>query len=610
MNGARRGRKAIGAVVSVGCLAAFACAPACIPESEPRHVILILLDAARPDRFSCYGYGRETTPEMDRLAARGLVFHHHYAQGTHTRASLPSLLYSRYFTLSLPPSSERVLFESPAELFRGPDDERIALPKPFEAAGFRTAAFSAHRWIGSGTRFANEFQEFKDLSADAPNGAAPPSAERVLEAVLPWIRTHHADDFFLYIHLMDTHFPHAFDTDAQGFFGQAAYEPVNVSRGGSIRDLGQPLDETDRRYLDALYDGSLRATDRQLGTLFDSLRDQGLLEKAIVAITSDHGENLLDGPGLFEKEGKSILTHGGPWFDPVARIPLILHHPAGVSPDVVRFPSEGVDVAPTLLRLAGVDQPPGKASDGRDLVAMVEGTAPPREQALTSDGIRTPGYKFLFEQAPALLLGEEPLPASRLQGRLFDLRSDPGETTDLSGARSEVVADLYGRYRELLLASYRRFDAARTSDQPESAFAIAAEHFIPKRELPEAARSTMWSGWRLIAPQTRLGARQTTDPLEISLALPNGRYRVSIKLEGRLGVETGGEHHAVSGGPEPVLLGEAQIDDETFRATLTPLSPRLAVVEYLGFAPFSDEGSVRPEDMGHLEGLRTLGYID
>ncbi len=58
-----------------------------------------------------------------------------------------------------------------------------------------------------------------------------------------------------------------------------------------------PLTSDDRRYLDALYDGSLRYTDRELGRLFNSLRERGILDETIIAITSDHGENLLEGPG-------------------------------------------------------------------------------------------------------------------------------------------------------------------------------------------------------------------------------------------------------------------------------------------------------------------------
>ncbi len=129
----------------------------------PRHVIVIMLDAARPDRFSCYGYPRLTTPEIDRLAAEGVVFHRHYAQATATRWSIPSMLYSRYFCAPIFPNSRHVPFSSPTALFRRPDDARISLPKAFERAGFKTAAISTHLWIGEDTPFAAEFTEANEL---------------------------------------------------------------------------------------------------------------------------------------------------------------------------------------------------------------------------------------------------------------------------------------------------------------------------------------------------------------------------------------------------------------------------------------------------------------
>ena len=91
----------------------------CEPEPpKPRQAILFMLDAARPDRFSCYGYHRTTTPEMDRLAGQGVLFSKHFAQGTYTRASVSSLLYSRYFCKPLFPSSTQVPYSSPSNLFR------------------------------------------------------------------------------------------------------------------------------------------------------------------------------------------------------------------------------------------------------------------------------------------------------------------------------------------------------------------------------------------------------------------------------------------------------------------------------------------------------------
>jgi hypothetical protein len=86
------------------CLSFFA---SCASPPGPRQAILVVLDAARPDHFSCYGYDKATTPEIDRLSRAGAVFLNCYAQGTETRTSLPRLLYSRYFSPEIFPNHLR-----------------------------------------------------------------------------------------------------------------------------------------------------------------------------------------------------------------------------------------------------------------------------------------------------------------------------------------------------------------------------------------------------------------------------------------------------------------------------------------------------------------------
>ena len=123
-----------------------------------------MLDAARADRFSTYGYARETTPRLDALGREGLVFTRFFSQATHTRAALASLLYSRYFARPVFPASASVPVADPSELFLQLDAEAVSLPRALQAAGLHTAAISAHTWITEGSEFAAEFAEFHDLS--------------------------------------------------------------------------------------------------------------------------------------------------------------------------------------------------------------------------------------------------------------------------------------------------------------------------------------------------------------------------------------------------------------------------------------------------------------
>jgi arylsulfatase A-like enzyme len=144
-------------------------------------VVLILLDAARADRFSCYGYTRSTTPQMDALAKDGVVFLNHFSQATATVDALPAMFYSRYFSRPLFPHNASVPLSNPGDLFRTDDPESISLPRLLSSAGFRTAIISAHSWIKPDTRLAREVDELYDLSSSATypeKYGYPPVAKR------------------------------------------------------------------------------------------------------------------------------------------------------------------------------------------------------------------------------------------------------------------------------------------------------------------------------------------------------------------------------------------------------------------------------------------------
>ncbi len=598
-----------------------------VSDDRPRRrVILILLDAARPDRFGSYGYGRDTTPNMDRLAERGWVFTRHFSQATYTRQSLPSLLYSRYFAHPLFPSSANVPYSSPRDLFRRVDDEAISLPRAFAAAGFDTAAISSHFWLKPGTAFAGEFQEMNDLSVsvDYDRRYGHPRGDAVVDAALRWLDRHRHRDTFLYLHFMDTHFPHFFGPEARRFFGEDRYDARTFDGRGSPIDRSQPLSASDRAYLDALYDGSLRYTDEQIGRLISFLEQRGQLDDTLIAITSDHGDHLLEVPGRF--------AHGGPWYDAVAKIPLIVFYPPKTTVTHVDTLSDGVDVLPTLLGLMDVPVPAGKKPDGVDLGAIANGVAPAKDFALAPRAIRDGGYKVLFRAPPADLLGGSGPGVEELPGELYDLAADPLERQNLWASEPETARRLLASYRRQMRGRYRRSLAATTREQPASAFAISATYFLRDSELPSVpvgsanemtfAELAPAGGWVRITHHDLpwLVAKPDAEPIEIELAVPDGTYFVTAHLRGRGAVIAGGsERRAEARGPQfrlddlrstaPVELGEVKIEDERFRAVIEPSAGAWLGVRFIAFEPIL--GGQRPQaDEEDLERLKTLGYVD
>lgn len=633
--GVFRSRLSFRLLALLACGLCLALTGTCRKEPAPRRVIFILLDAARPDRFSCYGYERLTTPNIDALAESGAVFLNHFSQGTATRDSLPTFFYSRYFSPPLFPLSRSVPLQSPESLFRTIDAEATSLPRALSGAGLKTAMISAHTWINAGSLMAEEFDEFHELAAtlDYPEKYAKPRAEQVIDYVLEWLERHRNEDYFLYLHLMDTHFPHFLEEDGLSLLPEGAAIQGAAQRfqgDGRPKRSEFPLSEDERLYLDTLYDGSLKYADRQLGRLFDYLRDTGDFDDTMILITSDHGEHLMEVPGRLE--------HGGPAYDLVSRVPLILSYPRTLAAAKVEALTEGVDLLPTVLAILGIEMPPGKRADGVDLTSVIRGEVPPKPHVFLYYGIRGRRDKYLFTTELKQMLATEELPLADVEGALYDLQADPLETTDLSSQRPELVAELVSTYRRSMLRPYWRFRTAKTLEQPEEPFAIPSSTFELQPEvttlfdiLPSEMLAVLSAhgGWVRFQHWHRfaLAAGDGAASMVVRFPLPSGQYRLTAAIQGAANL-------SLPGSPSPVeirsellngeltfdsLLDTEEIDCGTvtvrgnlFSATIVPhLSESTFMIRYFGFEPLI-EGAPPPdvEDDEIRERLRTLGYIN
>jgi len=623
-------RKAVIGFATLALLAALAPLGGCGGggrELGSRQVILIMLDAARPDRFSCYGYGRETTPRMDALAETGLMFQNHYAQATYTRASLPQTFYSRYFAKPMFPSSPSIPLTEPADLFRVPDAETVSLARTLSESGFRTAVVSAHPWIKEGTAFADDFDELHDLTDVVDEGRLHADAETMVDRCLEWLDENIERDYFLYVHMMDTHTPHYFDKDAQAYFGSRPYIGDRFDGKNEPRNVDLPLSHMDKRYLNALYDGSMRYNDRELGRLFDYLAEQGSLENTLIVITADHGEHLMEVTGRY--------GHQCDWHDAVARIPLIVHYPTKLEPASVDAPSEGVDVLPTVLGLLDVPLPEGKSTDGIDLVPYARGETAAKPFVMAPQSIRSDRFKCLFADPDAVLLADPTPAVVDLTGQLYDVRADVLETRDLWAVRPEIVQDMFDAYRVAMGPRYTRYQAAVSFAQPKVPFALGTGHAHIEADLHEVKRSPLPAdltadggpGWLRSTHSSKhwLLGRRGAEPARLEIAVPSGEYRLSAHVMGRgtLQVDGSDEVFTVSSSASDLDLftrlrethvGYIIVRDDVFRATLAP-APGVDgfFLRMFGFSPVAGDEDVAAEqalDEARIERLRSLGYVD
>ena len=404
-------------------------------EPTRPNVLLIVVDTLRADRLGAYGYGRPTSPNIDReLAGKGVTLETAYSQSPWTLPSMISLFTSRYpgELLDDNPST----FGLPAHL--------ETLPERMRGLGYRTAGFVANALLRDQNGFARGFETyyFPPVQRDHRR-----HAENLTSRARDWLKTVGEERFFLYLHFMDPHDPYDNSDMVDGrspFYPDYDGELTGVGIGEFLDREKQRADPTvgvaaeDVAHWSALYDMEVRYLDRALGELLAAIPEQVLAETLIV-FTADHGEELYD---------HGWWLHARTVFQELIRVPMIVRWdrrlPAGRRLDgTVRL----LDLTPTILSAVG-----GEASSdwaGVDLLPYLEGTDPlPRLSAFASAatrnrplraGLVAGGKKLMLfnrnerqvepdeNERGALEVDRRRLPRQAL----YDLRVDPGERRNL-----------------------------------------------------------------------------------------------------------------------------------------------------------------------------------
>lgn len=397
--------------------AAFA-HPEILPPEPPRQgpdVILISLDTLRADHLSAYGYERETSPHLDRLAAGGYRFATAVSQAPWTRPS------------------HRAMLRGQHPLSHGPV-EAPPLPLLLWRAGYRTGAITG----GGQMSFRFGFHEGFETFRQAPWVRSP-------SVVTEWLDEQPGRSSFLLLHTFEIHDPYDHSTFAEGL--PAGRFAPGFGRDTWWRARGTELSAAEREYVEALYDSGIRFTDEALGRLFAALDERGILDRAIVIVTSDHGEQ-------FWEHGS--WRHGGNVYDEMLLVPLIVHLPPGLVDGrpgrVIRQQVASIDIVPTVLDLLGLPVPEGV--QGRSLRPLLEGaeeTAEPvhafaehTNVSRESKALRTGRLKLIYSYPRS----KGPLEERSLA--LFDLVADPGESRDLAAEQPELARLLEAQLLEIL----------------------------------------------------------------------------------------------------------------------------------------------------------------
>lgn len=281
---------------------AFLTVVACGREARdaPRtNLLVFVIDTLRADRMGAYGNQRNTTPNLDLFARESIVLERAFSPAPHTAPALASLFTSTY------PATHGVWNKVPLgsgqKFFPRLSEEAVTLAEVLAARGYVTAAFADGGWV-TGTR---GFRQGFDLFDSRTLGVV----DRVSRAVA-WLKSQHQRPFFLLLHTYEVHTPYMPPPGYEDRFVPAYTGPLRDAlrdaRAAAAREtMDNPLtdlqkrffapllgsaDASDVEFLLGLYDAELALVDEQFAVLLSYLETSGLLDRTLLIVTADHGE--------------------------------------------------------------------------------------------------------------------------------------------------------------------------------------------------------------------------------------------------------------------------------------------------------------------------------
>ncbi|MFY0762339.1 sulfatase [Metabacillus dongyingensis] len=391
-------------------------------------IIFISLDTLRANRLGCYGYKLPTSPYMDHIASKGVLFESAFASDVPTEVAHTSI-----FTGKVGLTTGVVSHGSPSTYLPKESDW---LPTLLRNAGYTTGAvdnlYHLKEWFARGYQYyINSKGKTRWIDGNTINDLAK-----------PWIKEHKDEDFFLFLHYWDPHTPYLPPKEYIPQFydsNRDPYDSENKSMEPAFNHPAYPFfkyhhydllgDTTDTKYVDALYDAEIRYLDDMLKDLDEFLLEQGIKDDTMLVLFGDHGESLT--------EHDIFWDHCG-LYDQTVHIPIIIRWPGNV-PEGVRVKSltQHADLMPTILEAIGYDIP--NDLDGKSLWPLINGHKEQNHSEVylsecawqAARGIRTEGYKYIETYDSG--------PFTRPPRELYDLKNDPNEQVNLAETHVELI---------------------------------------------------------------------------------------------------------------------------------------------------------------------------
>lgn len=448
-----------------------------LPGRQPLHkdspnIVLIISDALRPDHLSAYGYERDTSPHLSRMAAEGTLFSRAYAHGNRTFYSVPSIFTSLYH-------SETGYLWSPGKFYPLPQ-ARITLAEMLQEAGYNTVGMITNVMLKSEMQMTQGFDrveefDFKRYKLSVyrlfrylgflESSQEASDAGRVTDKAIQWLHHMHDNPFFLLVYYMDTHHPYTpppeyeemfrsskDETEANALFRKTA---EFVRHPGKVVLTGGEIER-----LKDLYDASIRYVDEEVWRFIDALQETHPNRETIVIFTADHGDEFME---------HGLVYHNNLLVEELIHVPLIMwssqkefeEHKVD---ELVRH----IDLLPTIADWAGVAPP--QEAEGVSLRPLINGTEKDLDLDLIAEGAESTcllhkNWKILYVD-------------STDSYHLYDLSNDALGRTDVSRDHPEQYARLKKQLGEFLERARAAEEEGRNEMSPEMIEQLKALGYI------------------------------------------------------------------------------------------------------------------------------------
>lgn len=385
------------------------------------NIVFISIDTLRSDRLGIYGNEKAKTPTLDMLARDGAVFKNAFSNSPWTLPSHATMLTGLTPThLGIRKVQDRLA------------QKVVTLPEILKNYGYKTGAVSSYILVSPAYGFDQGFDRFI-YSRDF-------DAADVVDRGIAYVQRHQLDKFFLFLHIYDPHWPYRPSPKlAKEFYdGPPDSELLNLYQMDDYYQWVKTVLAGPPKYVDfsmAMYDAEISYVDEQLKRLFTEMANLLMINRTLIVVTSDHGEE-------FNEHG--LMGHGLTLYDESLKVPLIVRLPALIPKGTsIDMPVQLVDLTPTVLSLVGIAHPL-KYIAGHDLAEEIFTYQGKNDRNILAETAMSGDLRFAITQGPYkyitpfdLTFGEDV--KIHHDAEVYDLATDPGENDNLAGQRPTML---------------------------------------------------------------------------------------------------------------------------------------------------------------------------